>query len=276
MITHRYSLWYIIQWFWYGFIQWIKFVVPEPILSPDPVSSRPPSWYTEVMPEWAWANCLDANRRPLSCWFENYRDAVFYQFGRWVEECGTWAKEKAQETVRAWIGWGRAGFSNLTDWSWWLERITGGFVPWFASNLADATIWLYRKLPPEIVNAWRSWSEIWNGIEANVRAWAHNTYDTFKNYALQARNWVLDQGNTLKSWWDNTHRWIDDLRDNLAQRVTGVLGSAWIALVTFQRDCLAFWYNLWSRHGPRLAEFLDDPLMWLYSRAEDWIIKYVW
>jgi len=39
-------------------------------------------------------------------------------------------------------------------------------------------------------------------------------------------------------------------------------------LLTFARDCVTFYYNLWGSGWRTLGDFVADPLGFLYSRLE--------
>lgn len=294
-ISHRHPLSQILEWVWFGILQWVKWIVPNYIIRPDKVGRDPPWWWSEVRSPYDWFGCVDEIGLPLSCWFENYFHAVYEQLGHWIWEIGQWAKEQGEAFVRFVVGYVKSGFYNFQDWMTWLEGVTGGVVPYFAGSLSDAAIRLYYWLPSDVRQNLTTWATIFENIKTSVKNWVQTTYDTAKQYATSAYNWVIATGSTLSGWYNIAHSWLDDFRNNAATRVvgwlggawswvvafwnnpqgtiTGYLGSVWSNLVAFANNALSFWFNLWGSHAEEIGQFWSDPLGWLYDRVEDELVN---
>jgi hypothetical protein len=290
---HRYSIGQIAGWTLDGVWQWIRKEVPDWIIEPRHVSRGPPGWWGSVKTWGDWYYCVASDGHPQSCWFSNYIDACWKLLGKWIDEAADDVGDAVSGAVRSWVGYVQGGFSNFSDWIKWLQGLTGGYLPWWASSLADAADRLYWWLPAEIRQGYTSWSDLWEGIKASVRDWARARYDDAKAWADGAWQWVLNQGATLKGWYDAAGAWLDDFRQNASERVrgwlgtawdwivgfwndpygtiTGTLGDSWEALKTAARDALPFWYNLWGSYADEIGAFWGDPLGYLYDRVEDFL-----
>jgi len=49
------------------------------------------------------------------------------------------------------------------------------------------------------------------------------------------------------------------------------LSPYWDVFITFAQDCLDYWYNIWGSYAEELAEFLEDPMEFLWDVGEDWL-----
>jgi len=145
-------------------------------------------------------------------------------------------------------------------------------------------------LPYGIRAGWQSWSDLWETIKASVRAWAKDRYDAARAWASDSIQWVRSTGDQLRRWRDQVSSWIDQVRHDPYGYITGYLGSSWTwllgfsararatviewlgpdwpKLVTFSRDCVSFYYNLWSSSWRVLGDFVADPREFLLDRLE--------
>jgi len=192
---------------------------------------------------------------------------------RWVEEVGEDALDTAKDKIRSWVGYAAHGFSTFQGWLndvWY--RVGSGSL-WFASNLIEGVGWVAGKLPAAIRNGWKGWEDFWREIKDHVKDWARRRFDEAKQWASTALNWVTGVGQAISTWYNNVRSWVSHFMNDPYGSITRWLGGSWDKLYTFARDCLVYWYNLWGRYAPVLAEFLGDPLGFVYDRVEDELVR---
>ncbi|MBA7568663.1 hypothetical protein ES708_10397 [subsurface metagenome] len=134
-------------------------------------------------------------------------------------------------------------------------------MPGWTTNLAAGLDSLYWKLPPSIRGGYGSWSELWDSIKDSVKKWATDSW-----------TWITGDGSLLKGWYDNVGIFVSDFKEDPAGTIKGLLGETWRKLVTFTRDCLTFYYNLWGSYRQTLADLVADPLGYLWDRAEQFLV----
>ncbi|GAI57306.1 unnamed protein product, partial [marine sediment metagenome] len=105
--------------------------------------------------------------------------------------------------------------------------------------------------------------------------------------------WYVEMGVALTEWWEWARDALSEIVADVYAWLTRSLGAAWdflvwfwgdpgsalasllspwwAKLVTFTTDCLDFWYNLWGSYAEDLAEFLADPLDFLWDHGEAWL-----
>lgn len=282
------DLWTLIDWFFRGFIRYVLFWIP--LVTPFPVDWGMPWQWLLYNSVWDWFHHNDNNGGPdehwLQCWFrmvfgEALRLAV-WEARPYVDQVKDWLRDL--------IGYIGGGFSSLGSWVNHLDGLIGHYVPSWAGNIARGLNIVRDKLPAAIRYGWHSWSAIWDRIKSEVRGWARDRYDSWWGYIVRVWNWISEAGLTLQRWYDRAHGELDAFRSNPAGYIADKLGEAWVWLRNFRyrgrdqvllwlgpdigkilrfgRDCVTFYYNLWSLGWRELADLVSDPCGWLYDRLQ--------
>jgi len=286
------SFWDILNFIFHGILQYILFWTP--VLRTLSVGYSPPwQWYRYNSFN-DWYGHIDSNTRPDEHWIRQYLEMSFGEFKALVLREAKPYVDAAKNTLLAVTGYARAGFRNIADWSYWLERLFGYPLPWWASSVKSGLLWLRGKLPAGIREAWMTWDAIFDGIKNTVKNWATARYDQARQRAFGAYDWIVDLGDGLRQWRDRVAGWLDYVRNNPYHFIASALGATWGWLVwfarrpleivtfwrgpewpkllTFSRQCLNFYYNLWARGWRVLGDFIDNPLGFLYSRIEQMLV----
>lgn len=263
----------------------------------DPISEwgGVPVWWHYFYPEWDWWTGMGPSNVPRSNLIGLAVRGTWRLLGLWIEEIGDWAVSKAESNVRAWTGFAASDYVTFGGWIWSIVLRLGNFVPSFADTIADAAVWLYDRLPVDIQSLTVTWYDKFVAWYNAGNSWVQANYDEAKNWATAAFNWTITTGVTLRSWYDGAHTWLDDFRNNASARVIGYLGTAWTWLADFQGNYYArvtmwlspywsrlalfaggastFYLNLWGAYAAEIGAFWDDPLMWVYDRVEDELVR---
>jgi len=271
--VHEFGFTDILGWLFHGVYQLIRYIAPY--ISPDPETGSPPSWWYRFWTPGDWYWNLDGNQVPNWDWIWRWRLAAYWLLEAWIQEIGEWAWDYAVDVVRYFTGYVRHNYSTFENWCAALRSRTGTWVPWWASDLANAAQALYLWLPESIRSGWESWAQIWDTIKDDVWGWVQDRYEEARQLAYDAINWITDLGQAVRTWYDIAHNWLDDFRSDPWGHVTGWLGEPWQKLVTFCTGALTFFYNLWGTYAPDIGAFWDNPLLWLYDRAEDFVLDWV-
>lgn len=266
-----YNFLYIIGLWWHGLKQTILYYIP--LLRPERESTLVPTWFVASLPEWLWTYYLDSDRRPTETWLYNYRYAANLVFQSWLESLKTTAISAAITIVWGWTGAVKYGYTTFSDWLTAIRTRVGTWVPYWTSSVASGLEFLYLKLPPSIRHSLSSWDEIFTNIKQSVKDWVIERYDQALSNLNTVWTWIQTIGVGLKNWFDDINVWLSGLRVNFAAVVFGVLGSAWLRLLLFDKDALQYYYNLWGVYRSILAAFLDDPLGYLYDRIENFLVN---
>ena len=266
-----YSFTDIISIWWHGQKQTILYYAP--FVEPEKELGAAPPWFTEVYPDWLWDYYLDQERRPTETWLYNYNYAAKETLHDWLDQLKSDAVSDAGNWVWSWTGGPDHGYSTLADWLEAIRTRVGTWVPTWADNLASGLNDTFYRLPQAIRNATASWDDIWNNIKDSVKSWAQDRYDDAKTWAINAWNWVTQQGNTLTSWYDNVASWVNAFKQDPYGTITGWLGATWGKLHTFAQNALDFYYNLWGSYAQRLSDFLADPGQFIVDWLEQRLIQ---
>lgn len=282
------GIWEILSWLLYGAIRYIMLWIP--LITPFSVDiSIPSSWWRYCgYGDWQHRdnNSGGPDEHWLNCWFS----MVIGEFKRLVISEARDLVESARSVLMALIGGVQIGLGSLGSWIQMIQDWIGGYVPDWAETVSGGLNWLRVRLPEAIRYGWNSWSDIWEDIRSSVRDWARDRYDEFRVIARRAWDWALGTGQALARWRDQVAGWIDAFRADPYGYVVGLLGGAWYwllsfrdrgreqvldwlgpdigSLLTFARDCVSFYYGLWSRGWDVLGEIVDDPRAWLVDRLE--------
>ena len=270
-------------------------MVMLPGVRPPAISDSAPSWYRHTYSSWSWRNNLDSGSRPTAYFLRYYIRAVWNYFlhkirGQWDD-----AVRNLREAILTLLGSLAYSFASWHDWLVYTYNKMGGALAIWCWNLADGINRLYDWLPwgiREGVHTWLGIFEYWYG---RAKDWVILQYGNALAAATDAWDWVVVQGQALSDWFDNVGAWVLDWAQNAGERVLGVLGIAWEWLVSFYNDPwgivkgwlgpawtalvswyegpLTFYYNLWGEKKEEIGEFWADPLMWLYDKAEDELIR---
>ena len=287
------TIWRILDWILYGLIRYVlSFIswIPTPTVDRGP----PSEWYKYASYyQWYWHD--DDNGRPTTAWCEQWLEMAFGELASYATKKARPYVDQIRDKLRGVIGYIRSGYSSLGSWVNHLQNRIGEGSLSFASNLRNAASWLYFKLPYGVRAGWETWDQIWDGLRAKVRSWAQARYDTAKSWAHSAIAWVNTTGDQLRRWREQVSGHIDRLRSDPYGYIVGYLGSAWSwlsgfasngrdtvlgwlgpewpTLVTFGRDCVTFYYSLWSKGWEDLGEFIDDPKSFVLDRLEQAVLE---
>lgn len=286
------SIWWVLEAILYGLVRYVLALIP--LIKAPHVRIGPPAKWWDYNGWLDWLHFVADDGHPDEHWARSWLEMAF-------GELANYATDRARpyvDQVRGWllgvIGYIKAGFGSMGSWVNWLQNAVGDAVPWFAANLTGAAFWLYFRFPAEIRQGWRSWADIWELIRESVRQWARARYDEARAWAYSAVQWVNTTGDQIRHWRDSVAGVIDQIRYNPYGWITGKLGSAWVwlvgfwgdaratvigwlgpdwpKLVTFSRDCVSFYYNLWSAGWRVLGDFVSDPRGFVFDRLEQAIL----
>jgi hypothetical protein len=270
-VSHAYALIDIASWTLHWIVQKILDIVP--LVEPAPESSTPPSWWYKHYSYYDYVYALRTGNVPSSELCDRALRCLWLVLGDWVEEVGKWSRDEARSWTRVITGFVPSRYSNLAAWSGFLESVTGGWVPNWTTSLASGLARLWYLLPQSVRDGAASWPSLFAQARDDAISYIRSLYDVFTQYAYGAYYYVLTTGEELKQWYNGAHTLLDEFRVNPAAFIVARLGDTWSRLSSFDRDALIFYYNLWSLYAKTLAEFLADPLGWLYSRAERFLVE---
>jgi len=195
--------------------------------------------------------------------------------GRWIEEVGEWARDKAKDAARSWIGWVQYGYDTFSSW---INALWGRFGPgmvWWSEHAVQALGKLWDWLPSAIKYGIRSWDDLFENAVEIARQWVKSTYAWLIERGKAAWDWVAGTGETLLSWWASARGVLDEFRVNPWAFIKSRLGPTWDRLTWYADNCLTFYTNLWSQYASDLSDFLADPGGWVYSRLETYLER-IW
>lgn len=260
-------IWTILEWFFYGIIRYIIFWIPY--LTPPAVERGAP-WQWWRYNGWSdWQHHDDNNGGPdehwLQCWFRMIAGEAKLLV---IEEAKD-IVEVASDVLRGLIGTVRGGYASISEWLSVVSARLGWSLPSWASSAIGGLIWLYLKLPQTIRDGWQSWSDIWESIKYSVRAWARDRYDAFRDWADWAWDWVVDRGQTLWSWRDRIRGLIDSFVTDPYGFVVGLLGAAWLWVLSFFNNPYGYVTGLLGAAWGWLLAFRSSPVSWVVSWLGD-------
>ena len=272
------DLWTCFEWAVWGIYQYARLIIP--VINPDPVDMSPPTvWW--VWNSWSdWYQHKDWHNIPDEHWIRRWLwmciQCIRVSFESGIKNL----IDRSRDGIMRLVGYARGGFGTLSDWVDHLHRVTGGFIPGWTSSLANGLDWLRNRLPAPIRDAWQSWDQLFESIRESVRQWVRSTYDWVVTLGRNAWDWAQNQGERVKRWVDSVQSWIDRFRADPYGTITQTLGAAWSwllgfyrsgrdqvlawlgpdigKLLTFGRDCVTFYYNLWARGWSFLGDLIDD------------------
>ena len=213
--------------------------------------TKAPDWFVVWYDPWVWKYYLDADRRPTEQWLFFYNFAARGLFQNWLEDLRGRAVTDAGQWVWTWTGGPRHGYSTLADWldaTW--TRVQSELPAWILD------------LGAEIAAAYNS-----------LKTWARARYDDAVSKVAPLWTWLQTTGSLLSGFYDQVGTWIANFRENPSTVILGVLGGTWARLVTFDGGALSYYYNLWGSYRQTLADFLADPLGYLWDRAEAFLVE---
>jgi len=234
---------------WHG--KWQAVLLAIPLIKPEREGNKAPAWFRHWVPTWLWAYWLDDDRRPTTTWLYWYDYAAHNTFLSWFDDLKNRAVSDSLYWVAGWTGKPKHGYYTLEQW---LEAV------WtrVQSSLPE---WI-RQVSGAITTAYN-----------DLKVWARSRYDDALAKVATLWTWLDTVGSLLRAFYDATHTWITNFKENPAGVILGVLGGTWGRLVTFDQGALSYFYNLWGSYRQTLAEFIVDPLGFLYDRAELFLVN---
>jgi len=282
------AIWTIVEWFLYGAVRYILYWVPA--LTPFSVGRPVPWQWFRYNDWWDWGHSDDNNGGPNEHWLNSWFEMCIGELKVLAVEEAKPYVDVAKVFLLGVIGGIRVGHTSMGSWVDLIQRSIGYYVPSWASSIVNGIEIVRNKLPSGIKLAWQTWDDLFETIRSRVRSWARDRYDFAKQRAFGAFDWIINFGDSLRGWRDHVSGWIDHVRNNSYGWVIAVLGGAWSWLVgfyqrpggvirgflgpdwgkmvTFARECIDFYYGLWSRGWRVLGDFTEDPLGSLYVWAE--------
>ncbi len=234
---------------WHG--RWQAVLLAIPLIKPGREGNKAPAWFRVWYASWVWAAYLDADRRPTEQWLFFYDFAARGLFYSWLDDLRGRAVSDAFAAVVGLTGRPKHGYYTLSDW------------------LEAAWTRVQFELPEWV---WQLSGAITTAANG-VIAWARARYDDSLAKVATLWTWLQGRGSLLSAWYDQIGTWIADFAQNPRLVILGVLGGTWARLVTFDGGALSYYYNLWGSYRQTLADFLADPLGYLWDRIEDFILS---
>ena len=244
-----YSFFEVIGIWWHG--RWQAVLLAIPLIKPGREGNKAPAWFRAWYEAWVWGAYLDSDKRPTEQWLIYYDEAAKRLFQSWLEDLKNRAVSDAFAAVVGLTGRPKHGYYTLEDWleaAWTWATST---LPTFVSNLAA----IVAALP------------------TNLRDWVRSEYDAAKATVATLWAWLQGRGSLLSAFYDDVGVWIADFKQNPTGVILGILGGTWERLVTFDQGALGYFYDLWGTYRQTLADFLADPLGWIYDQAEDFLVS---
>jgi hypothetical protein len=275
-MTHSHAITDLIEWAWFGVIQWIKFVVPDYILTADYVGRLAPDWFGEVKRKSEWRGCTDKDGYPRECWFPLYFEAVALQLGLWIEELAPWARDAAVDLVRTFVGYVYGPYTTFSEWLSDIGNRVGAYIPFGAGSLADAIDIVWSFIPSDIRYGLITWALKFAQATDNAVNWALGYYDATVSYAYGAYYYVLTTGEAIKLWWEATHTWLDNFISDTYAVIRDALGETWHKLRLFAINRLDWVNDIYVHYRNHIPDFFSDPITYLYDRFEDWVLEHLW
>jgi hypothetical protein len=184
-------------------------------------------------------------------------------------------------------------FLTIPEWLLAIRGWIGEILPEWASDIVDGLWTLWNLLPEPIRDGLLTWAEFLATAPEAIQDWVREYIGWAIGWVIELWDWYIDLGQGLTDWWLWAHDQLDDLLNDAYGWIVRHLGKVWefliwlwgnptgaVAswlspwwdqLVTFATDCLDFWYNIWGEYAEDLAEFLADPLEFLWNRGETWL-----
>lgn len=258
---------------------WIKFVFDKIRLSLWRSCLLPhfgdvaPAWWLEVNRyQWIWTATL-TNGVPNYAFGFWWRGAAKIHFDNWVSDKANRAADLVNVAIRATLGFVQHAYTSFENWIEAIWDRVGDYIPWWASSLVDAAVKLYAWFPTAVVNGWKSWDLIWAEIKGEVWSWALARFDAAKNWVANHAPWVVDWINFLATWYYAVGAWVTNFKNNPYGTIAGWLGPAWSAWLAIRKGIVLFYNTVWVPFNVDLHDFLDHPMLWLYDKVEDELIR---
>jgi len=234
---------------WHGHLQRVKYDLPY--IKPEREGNKAPAWFRDVYPAWYWDYYLDDDDRPTHIWLKNYFHAADRLFKTWLDRLKSTAISDAFAAAIGLTGRPKAGYYTIEDWITAFETwVYGPLYDWISDIIVD----------------------VYN-LPGTLKAWARTRYDAAIAQIPAIQDWLNTTGATLRAFYNDTHTWIANFKGNPAGVILGVLGSTWARVVTFDQGALGYFYSLWGSYRQTLADFLADPLGWIYDQAESFLVR---
>lgn len=261
----------ILRWLFHGAFQQVLLWVP--VLQPASEGSSPPDFWTDIYPRYVWGLTHDSRGRPNQQGITLWSIAARIAMRRAVDAVGDTARDAATAIVRGWLGYLSSRYPTFVAWVGSLDTKIGGWATSWLGSISEVIVKIYAMLPYGIRNGIQSWATLFDQVKSEVRQWALDRFTTTVQRAFQALAWINAFGVTLHNWYTQAHTWLDGFRSNPSAVVLGILGTTWSRVTQFDNLALTYYVNLWSNHAQTLADFLADPLGWLYDRIEDKLVR---
>ena len=241
-----------IQIWWHGKWQRTLWEIDKwvPYVHPEKEGNKAPSWWRDWYASWTWEYYLDDNDRPTEHWLDLYDPAARDLFHTWFNRLKDSAVGDAANWVWSWTGGPQHGYATLADWleaAW--TRVQSELPEW---------IW---QVSGAITTAYN-----------DLKTWARSQYDAAVAKVAILWTWLQGTGSLLSAFYDQVGVFIADFAQNPSTVILGVLGGTWARLVTFDQGALGYFYDLWGSYRQTLADFLADPLGWIYDQVEDFLV----
>lgn len=282
----------LVDWFFYGFIRYVVYWIP--LLTPPSVNRAMPWQWLKYSSIWIWLQKGANKGGPTEAWLQDWFRMIFGEALLLAEITAMPYVDRAKEVLESAIGSVASGIGSLSAWIGQVQGWLGLPLPWWSGTVHNGLTWLRGKLPQGIRDAWQTWDGIFDGIKSYARDWVMARYEQAKTWARTAFDWAVNAGQSLITWRNRVAGWIDAFVANPYGTIVGYLGYAWQWLSGFQvngraivlgwlgpniykalkfaRDCSVFYYNLWHRGWRVLADLVDDPVEYLYSRIERMLV----
>jgi len=280
-----------ITYFLHGILQSI--LLWAPLVEPLQEATTPNPWWYPCEIHELWAYLLDANQRPTAEFMDLYWDCLWSKFRGQITQ--GYNAAIGNRVIPIWQTIGDLGetFDTISEWLWTLWFKIGEVLPEWAFDVTEGLWALWNWLPEPIREGLQTWTEFLAAAPEAIQDWVIEFIGWAIDWINELWEWYTLLGQALTIWWQWAKGVLTDIVSDGYGWLARTLGAAWsfliwfwadptgaIAswlspwwdqLVTFAGDCLDYWYNLWGSYAEDLAEFLEDPMEFLWNIGEDWL-----
>lgn len=285
-------IWDWVSYFFHGVLQSVLLWAPivEPLMEP----LVPYEFFADCEEFYSqWASLLDENRRPTDNFMSLYWDCIWSILIFRIEDRIWVITRYATDWIAYVIGELPLLYISIAEWIQHFIDQIGDVLPDWADDITSGLARLWELIPEPIRDGLLTWAEFLATAPEAIQEWVRELIGQTIEWALELWDWYESIGYTLTVWWEWAQALLSEIVEDAYAWLARTLGGAWAFLIwfwtnptgavtswlspwwgrlmTFATDCLEYWYNIWGRYAEDLADFLSDPMEFLYNLGEEWI-----